>query len=80
MYLDPLGVEIRTRSSAAAQPLAPAPVTIGNNVNNPLPGSNRDDFLFVPSIGDVPSIELPDFLPDLLGLPTVIIYHSLIIH
>ena len=67
VLLDPLGMVKQTRASNEEQPtgLPDAPTTIREQEE--LNKQTADNYFFVPDMGDVPEIAVPDFLPDLLG-------------
>ena len=69
MTLDPLGVVTKTRTSAdddETDQLAAAPSTIQQREE--LPQLTAESFFYVPGLGDVPKLSLPEVLPDLPGL------------
>ena len=67
--LDPLGVvqrKVRSTLKDDDDALADAPHTISQREElQRLAGEN---YFYSPNLGDVPEIEVPEFLPDLLGL------------
>ena len=67
VLLDPLGVVTKTRSTLedTEEGLADAPSTIVQREE--LNRQVADNYFFVPGMGNVPEIAVPDFLPDLLG-------------
>ena len=69
MTLDPLGVVTKTRTSAEdadRDQLAEAPSTIQQREE--LPQLAAESYFYVPGLGAVPELSLPDFLPELTGL------------
>ena len=67
VLLDPLGVVTKTRSTFedTDEGLADAPSTIVQREE--LNRQVAENYFFVPGMGHVPEIAVPDFLPDLLG-------------
>lgn len=65
--LDPLGVVTKTRTALEEEEagLADAPSTIAQQEE--LQRRQQETFFYMPDIGQVPEIMVPDFLPDLLG-------------
>ena len=65
--LDPLGVTTKTRAAIEEEEaaLAEAPSTIINNEE--MLRAAADNFLYMPEIGAVPEIAVPDLLPNLPG-------------
>ena len=65
--LDPLGVVTKTRAAVTegASGPADAPTTIVHNEE--LQRQQQENYFYVPDIGNVPEIAVPDFLPNLLG-------------
>ena len=65
--LDPLGVVTKTRAAVTegASGPADAPTTIVHNEE--MQRQQQENYFYVPDIGDVPEIAVPDFLPNLLG-------------
>lgn len=67
VLLDPLGMITKTRAAVtegAAGP-ADAPTTIVQREE--LQRQQQESYFYVPGIGNVPEIAVPDFLPNLLG-------------
>lgn len=65
--LDPLGVVTRIRTSQEEDDdgLSEAPQTIKDRERlDPLP---KENYFYMPGMGEVPEIAVPDFLPDLAG-------------
>lgn len=67
VMLDPLGVVTKTRAAVTegASGPADAPTTIIHNEE--LQRQQQENYFYVPDIGNVPEIAVPDFLPNLLG-------------
>ena len=67
VLLDPLGVvtKIRTTFEDTDEGLADAPSTILQREE--LNRQVAENYFFVPGMGHVPEIAVPDFLPDLVG-------------
>lgn len=64
--LDPLGVITKTRTAIDEETdLADAPSTITQREE--LQRQQNESFFYMPDIGEVPEITVPDFLPNLLG-------------
>ena len=65
--LDPLGVVTKTRTSLDDQDdgLADAPSTITHREE--LQRQSTENYFYMPGLGEVPEIAVPDFLPDLAG-------------
>ena len=67
--LDPLGVVTRTRKGegdeARDEGPAEAPSTIIGREE--LVRQSKENYFYMPGMGDVPEIAVPDFLPDLVG-------------
>ena len=68
--LDPLGVVTRTRKDAGDVEEGPAeaPSTIVGREE--LVRQSKENYFYMPGMGDVPEIAVPDFLPDLVGKDT----------
>lgn len=65
--LDPLGVVTKTRAAVtegAAGP-ADAPTTIVQSEE--MQRQQQENYFYVPDLGNVPEIAVPDFLPNLPG-------------
>ncbi len=64
--LDPLGVVMKTRRAVEEEEgLAEAPSTILQREE--LHRQIGENYTYMPGMGEVPEIAVPDFLPDLLG-------------
>lgn len=65
--LDPLGVVTKTRTAMEEeeQAMAEAPNTI--KTNEELQRLQADNYFYVPGIGEVPELDVPIALPNLLG-------------
>ena len=65
--LDPLGVVTKTRSGIEEEEerlaAAPSTITQGEQIER----ASKENYFYVPDIGQVPEIAVPDFLPDLVG-------------
>lgn len=70
--LDPLGVVTKTRAAIEEEEagLADAPSTIVQREE--LQRQAAESFFYIPDIGTVPEIAVPDFLPNLLGMVPLI--------
>nr|KAG5691462.1 hypothetical protein BaRGS_017305 [Batillaria attramentaria] len=68
VMLDPLGVVTKTRAAVAEDAAGPAdaPTTIVQNEE--MLRQQQESYFYVPDIGNVPEIAVPDFLPNLLGV------------
>ncbi|CAH1784413.1 unnamed protein product [Owenia fusiformis] len=68
VMLDPLGVVTRTRDAENDDEdgLAAAPETILHGEE--MQRAQGENYSYIPNIGEVPEIAVPDFLPDLLGV------------
>ena len=70
VMLDPLGVITKTRTALEEESLmADAPNTI--KTNEELQRQQAESYLYVPGIGQVPELDVPIALPNLLGKLTV---------
>lgn len=67
VMLDPLGVVTKTRTAMEEeeQAMAEAPNTI--KTNEELQRLQADNYFYVPGIGEVPELDVPIALPNLLG-------------
>lgn len=67
VMLDPLGVTTKTRAAIEeeASSMADAPSTIMQSEE--MHKQYKENFFYMPNMGDVPEIAVPDFLPNLLG-------------
>ncbi|KAK2141543.1 hypothetical protein NP493_5223g00023 [Ridgeia piscesae] len=76
VLLDPLGVVTKTRSTLedTEEGLADAPSTIVQREE--LNRQVAENYFFVPGMGNVPEIAVPDFLPDLLGVADDLSYSA----
>lgn len=64
--LDPLGVVTKTRAAIEEEDeLADAPSTIAHREE--MQRHQVENYFYIPDIGNVPDIAVPDFLPNLLG-------------
>ncbi|KAK3102807.1 hypothetical protein FSP39_014056 [Pinctada imbricata] len=67
VMLDPLGVVTKTRTAIEEESeMAEAPSTIAQREE--MQRLQAENFFYMPDIGDVPEIAVPDFLPDLQGV------------
>lgn len=77
--LDPLGVVTKTRTAIEEEEagLAEAPSTIAQREE--LQRLQKDNYFYIPDIGTVPELVVPDFLPNLLGkiVLLLIVYNNL---
>ena len=65
--LDPLGVVTKTRTAIEEEEeLADAPSTIAQREE--LQRLQAENYFYMPNIGDVPELAVPEFLPELTGL------------
>lgn len=69
--LDPLGVvtKVRKEEEEIIEGPAEAPKTIAQGEQ--LERQTAENFFYMPGLGEVPEISVPDFLPDLIGEFTV---------
>lgn len=68
--IDPLGVVTKTKTAIEEESgLSDAPLTIAQREE--LQRQQKENYFYVPEIGDVPEIAVPDFLPNLLGMYSV---------
>ncbi|XP_041349926.1 WASH complex subunit 1-like [Gigantopelta aegis] len=67
VMLDPLGVVTKTRAAIEEEAgMAEAPTTIVQREE--LQKQSAENYFYIPDIGEVPEIAVPDFLPNLLGV------------
>ena len=66
--LDPLGVVTKTRTTLEDldEGLADAPSTITHREE--MQRQSAENYFYMPGLGEVPEIAVPDFLPDLGGI------------
>lgn len=75
VMLDPLGVVTKTRTAIDEETdLADAPSTITQREE--LQRQQNESFFYMPDIGEVPEITVPDFLPNLLGVADDLSYSA----
>ena len=75
VILDPLGVVTKTRKEEEVEDgLADAPKTILQREE--LERLTTENYSYMPGIGDVPEIAVPDFLPDLVGIADDLSYSA----
>lgn len=77
--LDPLGVVTKTRTALEEEDsgMADAPNTI--KTNEELQRLQADNYFYVPGIGQVPELDVPIALPNLLGKIKYNLYQTLIL-
>lgn len=65
--LDPRGVVTKTRAADSDEILGPdeAPTTIA--IGEVIDPQSKETYLYRPDLGEVPTISVPDTLPDLFG-------------
>ena len=73
--LDPLGVVTKVRSSFEEEEagLAEAPSTITQREE--LERQSADNYFYMPGLGEVPEIAVPEFLPNLVGESNTVTSH-----
>ncbi|WAR26795.1 WASH1-like protein [Mya arenaria] len=76
VMLDPLGVVTKTRTALEEEGsmMAEAPNTI--KTNEELQRLQADNYFYVPGIGEVPELDVPVALPNLLGVADDVMYSA----
>lgn len=77
VLLDPLGVVTKTRSAIEEEvnAMAEAPSTIVHNEE--MFRATAENFLYMPKLGTVPEIAVPELLPNLPGRFTLFLYFEI---
>jgi WAS family protein 1 len=65
--LDPLGVVTKTRAAVTEGATGPADAPTTIMQNEEMLRQQKENYFYIPDIGNVPEIAVPDFLPNLLG-------------
>lgn len=75
VMLDPLGIVTKTRAAIEEEDdLADAPSTIAHREE--MQRLQAENYFYMPDIGNVPEIAVPDFLPNLLGVADDLSYSA----